>query len=191
MVRISMNNPSNAENRKTLILGLGNDILSDDAIGLLVVRRLAELLKDHPDLDFEESSEMGLALLDFMEGRAKVVLIDSIQTGEVNPGTVREVELTDVARLVSATPHFLGVSETLALGAELGLSMPEKVRIFTIEAADPFTIANHLTPALKAALPQIVTQIAAALVQESLPSCVAIEQELAKRTLGSVRNHPL
>jgi hypothetical protein len=56
----------------------------------------------------------------------------------------------------------VGVSETLALGRQLGLAMPEQVRIFAIEVEDPFTLGTSLTPALQAALPGIVSRIRAA-----------------------------
>jgi hypothetical protein len=59
--------------------------------------------------------------------------------------------------------HFVGVSETLALAKQLGLPMPEQVRIFTIEVEDPFTLGTALTPALQAALPGLVARIRAAL----------------------------
>jgi Ni,Fe-hydrogenase maturation factor len=65
--------------------------------------------------------------------------------------------------LTGRTPHFVGVSETLALGKQLGLAMPEQVRIFAIEVEDPFTLGTAMTPALEAALPGIVQRIAAAL----------------------------
>lgn len=161
-----MNQARAVGNRKTLVLGLGNDILTDDAIGLLVVRELAQRFQSHPELDFQETSEMGLALLDFMEGRDVVVVVDSVQTGEVNPGTLREIDPASLGRLAQPTPHFLGVGETLALGAELGLRMPHRVRVFGIEVADPFTIGNTLTPALQAALPSLVSHLSRELLAD-------------------------
>jgi hypothetical protein len=56
----------------------------------------------------------------------------------------------------------VGVGETLALGRQLGLAMPEQVKIFAIEVEDPFTLGTDLTPALQSALPGIVERIAAA-----------------------------
>jgi len=55
------------------------------------------------------------------------------------------------------------VSETLALGRQLGLAMPERVKIFAIEVEDPFTVGTALTPTLQAALPSLVGRIRAAL----------------------------
>ncbi len=144
-----------------LLLGLGNDILTDDAVGLHVVRRLQSRLAGQPGIDFRETTEMGLALLDFITGYPVVVIVDSIQTGRQPPGFLHELEAAELTQLTGRTPHFLGVSETLALGRQWGLPMPDRVRIFAIEVEDPFTLGTALGPPLEAALPGIVERIAA------------------------------
>jgi len=159
------NNPSELPGpaRPLLLLGLGNDILTDDAVGLFVVRDLRPKLAGHPSIDIRETTEMGLALLDFITGYRTVVIVDSIQTGKAPPGFLHELDASALNQLTGRTPHFVGVSETLALGRQLGLAMPEQVRIFAIEVEDPFTLGTSMTPALQAALPGIVQRIADAL----------------------------
>lgn len=146
---------------KTLVLGLGNDILTDDAVGLKVVRELRECLAGQATVDVRETMEMGLALLDFIVGYRALVLVDSIQTGKAAPGVLHEIDGTDLKQLPGPTPHFLGVGETLALGRQLGLPMPTVVRIFAIEVEDPFTLGEQLTPVLQAALPRIIQRVLA------------------------------
>ena len=159
------NNPSELPGpaRPLLLLGLGNDILTDDAVGLFVVRDLRPKLAGHPSIDIRETTEMGLALLDFITGYRTVVIVDSIQTGKAPPGFLHQLDASALNQLTGRTPHFVGVSETLALGRQLGLAMPEQVRIFAIEVEDPFTLGTAMTPALQAALPGIVQRIADAL----------------------------
>jgi hydrogenase maturation protease len=106
---------------------------------------------------------MGLALLDFITGYRAVAIVDSIQTGKAPPGFLHELDATALNQLTGRTPHFVGVSETLALGEQLGLPMPEQVRIFAIEVEDPFTLGTALSPALQAALPAVVARICVAL----------------------------
>jgi len=145
---------------RTILLGLGNDILTDDAVGLLVARQLKRELADLPSIDFRETTEMGLALLDFITGYATAVVVDSIQTGKAEPGFVHEVDATALNDFSRRTPHFVGLGETLALGRQLGLAMPNRVKIFAIEVEDPFTLNTQMTPSLQAALPAIVERIA-------------------------------
>lgn len=142
--------------RPILALGLGNDILSDDAIGLLVARQLRRDLGEHPTIEVRETTEMGLALLDFLTGREAVLLVDAIQTGAVPPGSLLELDPAGWEGHSGRNPHFLGVGETLALGRQLGLSMPRQIQILAVEVADPFTLGTTLTPPLQEALPRAV-----------------------------------
>lgn len=144
---------------RLLILGLGNDLLTDDAIGLRVVRALRPELAHLPNLGLEDTTEMGLALLDHLTGWAAAFIVDSIQTDRADPGFVHELDASLWRQLTGGSPHFLGVGETLALGRQLGLPMPETVRIFAVETQDPFTLGTRMTPALEAALPGIVERI--------------------------------
>lgn len=142
-----------------LVLGLGNDILTDDAVGLVLARELRRRLADESGVDVRETSEMGLALLDMISGYDSVLLVDSIQTGRAKPGFLHELDPGQFRTLSGATPHFLGIQETLVLGRQLGLPMPTKVRVYGIEVEDPFTLSMQLTAALQSALPRILESI--------------------------------
>jgi hydrogenase maturation protease len=148
--------------RKVLVLGLGNDLLTDDAIGLFVARELQRRLASNGAIHVRETTEMGLALLDFLTGYDAAVLVDSIQTGQAPPAAVHELDAASLKQFTGRTPHFVGVGETLALGRQLNLPMPAQVTIFAIEVGDPFTLGTQLTPALQNALPAIEERIAAA-----------------------------
>jgi len=166
---------------KILVLGLGNDILTDDAIGLNVVRHLREELAGDERIDVRETMEMGLALLDFIVGYRAVLIVDSIQTGQSPAGTIHEVDTAGLKQLTGRTPHFLGVGETLALGRRLGLAMPQAVKILAVEVEDPFTLGTEMTPALQRAIPPVLARIRE-LLQElaaNAPGCqmVAIAAE--------------
>lgn len=150
-----------------LVLGLGNDILTDDAIGLLVIRHLRTVLGEKSPADLCETTEMGLALLDYVVGYREVIIVDSIQTGQAAPGFIHEVDAVELTRLAGRTPHFLGVGDTLALGRQLGLPMPERVRILAVEVHDPFTLATEMTPAVRTALPLVVRRILAVMAGTS------------------------
>jgi hydrogenase maturation protease len=147
---------------KVLVLGLGNDVLTDDAIGLHIVRELQRQFAGHSSVHVRETTEMGLALLDFLTGYDAAILVDSIQTGRAAPGCIHELDAASLKQLTGRTPHFVGVGETLALGRQLSMPMPKEVRIFAIEVEDAFTLGTELTPALQRALPGIVQRVAVA-----------------------------
>jgi hydrogenase maturation protease len=150
---------------RTLLLGLGNDLLGDDAIGLRVAAALREPLAAYAQIAVWQSAEMGLALLDLIAGFEGLVLVDAIQTGRAPAGFVHELDGDELRAFSKMSPHFLGIGEMLVLGRELGMAMPKQVRVFAIEVQDPFTMSLHLTPTLEAAVPRITQRILAALIE--------------------------
>ncbi|MHA2615501.1 MAG: hydrogenase maturation protease [bacterium JZ-2024 1] len=158
-------------NRRLLLLGLGNEIRSDDAVGILIVRQIRKKLQQltsnsEPEsnaflskIEIKESEEMGLALLDYIAGYDEVVLVDAVQTGKAPPGFVHELDVENLKALPGLSPHYLGISEVLALGKTSGLEMPEKVKIFAVEVKDPFTFGTCLTPEVEHAIPEVVERI--------------------------------
>jgi hydrogenase maturation protease len=143
-----------------LVLGLGNDILTDDAVGLHVARAVRSALTDEPDIAVEETTEMGLTLLDSIADREGLVLIDAVQTCRAPAGHIHEFGPAELAGVLTTSPHFLGVGETLALGRSLGVVMPHDVRILAIEVADPLTLGERLTPKVAAAVEEAAGRVA-------------------------------
>jgi hydrogenase maturation protease len=135
-----------------LVLGLGNDLLGDDAVGLHVARDVRSRLAGAAGCAVRETMEMGLALLDEIVGCEHLILVDAIETGKAPPGHIHEFDADALAGRRIAAPHFVGVVETLALGRTLGLAMPRDVRIFAIEVKDALTLSVSLTPEVQQAV---------------------------------------
>jgi hydrogenase maturation protease len=148
--------------KPVLVLGLGNDILGDDAVGLNVAREIRQHLSDSDGIVVQETSEMGLSILDFIVGFDHLVLVDAVQTGRAPPGFLHELDDHQLKILPIVSPHFLGVGEIVALGGRLGLPVPRHVKIFAIEAKDPFTVAVRMTPPLRRVLRSVSLRVLAA-----------------------------
>jgi hydrogenase maturation protease len=154
---------------KVLLLGLGNDILSDDGVGLHIVREIRTRLSGSEGIDTIDTCEMGLSLLDMIVDYECLVLVDAVQTRQVPPGTIQEITLDDMKILPLMAPHFFGIGEIMAMGRQLGMNVPGRVRIFAIEAGDPFTVSIRMTAPLNDAMPQLVSTVldaALAMVRE-------------------------
>jgi len=136
------------------LLGLGNDILADDAVGILAAREIERLAL--PGLDVVTSSESGLSLLDHIQDVDRLIVIDSIPTARAEPGTIHVVREHEVAGPPGGSPHFIGLFETLALGRALGLRVPAEVTIIAVEAADCLTLGGPMHPAVAAAIPRVI-----------------------------------
>lgn len=139
---------------KPLILGLGNDIISDDAIGLIVARAMRNRLGD--TVDVKESSESGFALLDLMMGYEKMLIIDSIRTCVHPPGAILDFGADDIGKVAAPSPHYAGLPELISLAKQLELVFPTEIAILAMEVKDSFTIAQGLSAEVADALERMV-----------------------------------
>lgn len=142
---------------KTVILGLGNDLLSDDSIGLLVARQLSRENVD--SVNIVESDLCGLALLDLLVDYDRAIIIDAMHTGKHQPGTILELGPDSFGESLSPSPHYTGLPELIALANELGLYFPRQIRIFAVEAGNLHTVGGDLSDPVAKALPQVTNRI--------------------------------
>lgn len=70
---------------KTLVLGLGNPTLTDDAVGLAVAREVRKTV-DNEHVAVREASVGGLSLLHLAEGYDRVIIIDAFENGAGDRG---------------------------------------------------------------------------------------------------------
>ena len=152
---------------KILVLGLGNDLLSDDAIGIVVARTVREHLPEgESGVSVLESSLSGLALLDLFFGYDRVVLVDGVHTGRRPPGSLIELVPDDLRTVVAPSPHYAGLPELLAVAQNLGLPFPTDVRILAVETQDPWTIGGGLSPPVRGAVEEAAARVLALLSSE-------------------------
>jgi hydrogenase maturation protease len=133
---------------RTRLLGLGNEILGDDAFGILAARTVTR-----PDIEVVTSSASGLHLLDEILDCDRLIVVDTIQTGRAEPGTVHVLKEEDLPAARADCPHGMGLFDALSLARRLGLAAPAEVILIAVEAADCTTVGAPLHPALAAALP--------------------------------------
>lgn len=137
----------------TLVLGLGNPVLSDDAVGLRVVQWLLPRLRDRPGVHLAEDVWGGLRLMEHMVGYQRAILIDALVSG-APPGTVTILMSDLIPTRRSVSVHDLNLTSALALGRRLGLDLPAEngIRLVTIEAADVTRFGARCTPVVEAAI---------------------------------------
>lgn len=111
-----------------LALGLGNELLRDEGLGVVAARRLAE--RGLPDVDVVDGGTLGIGLLAELEGRHAVVALDAVTFEGAAPGeiiTIDRHELPTAQRLF-ATAHDVGLLHTLE-AAELCGTAPAHVAV--------------------------------------------------------------
>jgi hydrogenase maturation protease len=146
--------------RRTLILGLGNPILSDDGVGCCVAMALKDTLKE-PEVDVLEAGIAGLDFLDLLSGYDKAIIIDAIQTDKGKPGQIYRLEPEILAETRHAgTPHDVNLATALELGKKLGLPLPRQITIYAIEVKDVTSFSEECTPEVMKAVPACAAMIA-------------------------------
>jgi hydrogenase maturation protease len=148
---------------RTLVLGLGNELAADDAVGVLVARAVREHLAGVADV--VESSASGMGLIEILAGYDRVVVVDSIQTGRNPPGTITELGLEDVGRVVAPSLHHAGLPEMAAIADRLGLGFPSETRVLAIEVLDPYTLGGPLSAPVAAAIDELARRVRAQIEQ--------------------------
>lgn len=137
-----------------LVLGLGNDLISDDGFGPAVAMLCSSLLADRPDVKIEAASVAGLNLLDLLCGHDRALIVDVVQTGAAAPGTLAEwpVERASAGRTLGGS-HQTDLLTTLALGRSLGYELPAAITLLVAEAEDLLTVREEMTAAVAASVP--------------------------------------
>jgi hydrogenase maturation protease len=144
---------------KTLVLGLGNPILSDDSVGIRVAHEVGEMLND-PQITISETSQAGLSLLDSIVGYDKVIIIDAIQTKEGQAGRIYRMKPEDFSFTKHlSSPHQINLATALELGKMLDLAMPQKTTVFAVEAKDVTNFSEKCTPEVEQAIPEVVKMV--------------------------------
>jgi hydrogenase maturation protease len=139
------------------VLCLGNELLGDDALGCVVADRLRQFAS--PGVDICCTPESGLHLLDRALGVRRLVVIDTVQTGNAPPGTIYQFRDTELPRVHGASPHYMGLCDALALARKLGLPVAEEVTILAVEALDCLTLGAAMSPEVSSTVPGLVNMV--------------------------------
>lgn len=164
----------------TRVLCLGNELISDDGLGIVAARSLSRrlalagtLVAPGPSLDpavtvqaFDlprvgpvevvATALTGMYLLEAVVGASRLIVIDSVVTGATDPGTVLDLTESDLAGPRGGSPHYIGLLETLDLARALGLDAPADVVIVAVEAGDYWTVGGEMTGPVEAAVDVVV-----------------------------------
>ncbi|MEO0215489.1 MAG: hydrogenase maturation protease [candidate division WOR-3 bacterium] len=142
---------------KKLIIGMGNEYYGNDALGIIVARKLRETL---PEYDLKTGAFSGVDFLEAIEEYDEVIVIDSIVNPDKPIGDVVELKVEDFAGLKSFSYlHSMSFASAIELGRQLKLKLPEKIKIFGIVVDKKGEIGEELSPHLRKELESMLTSI--------------------------------
>jgi hydrogenase maturation protease len=113
---------------KTLVLGVGNLLMSDEGIGLRVLERLVTTYNVPEEVLILDGGTLGLDLLYYLEGKTNLLLLDAVEARK-EPGTTVRLEGEQVPAFLSIkiSPHQIGISDMLFAAKLKGIYPPNVV----------------------------------------------------------------
>ena len=113
---------------RTLVLGIGNVLMNDDAAGVRVVQALAEKYTFAAEVQLLDGGTLGLDLLPYLEGVDRLLVVDAVETGGT-PGTLVRLMGDDIPLTLATkvSPHQMGLKDLLLVADLQGYAPAEMV----------------------------------------------------------------
>ncbi|MCP3176015.1 MAG: HyaD/HybD family hydrogenase maturation endopeptidase [Desulfuromonadales bacterium] len=142
-----------------LVMGLGNLLMGDDALGVHVVRRLQERYVFPQEVRLVDGGTLGLDLLPQLEGVERLLIVDALDM-QTAAGTIVRLTGEEVPRAFAGklSVHQMGLQDLLAV-AELQGHLPPEVVVWGVQVA-AIEPGLELSPAVGRALEQVVDAVA-------------------------------
>jgi hydrogenase maturation protease len=156
--------PDRAE---TLVLGIGNELFTDEGLGVVAARLIADLAL--PGVEVLDGATLGLALLPEIADRTSVLLLDAVVAGELAPGTVLTLAADQIpmARSIMMSAHQIGVVDALA-AAELAGCAPRRLAAVGMVPIS-LEMGYGLSPDAERGLDEVVDQALCQLAAWDIP----------------------
>jgi hydrogenase maturation protease len=139
---------------KTIVLGLGNLINSDDGVGLFALRRLQQDSRVSSHVGLVEGGTKGLELVPYVCEASHLLVLDALEAG-ARAGTVLRLEGEDLRSLPgSGSAHQLALADLLVALRMIEMEPPQTV-LLGVQPANT-ALGVGLSPSVEAAVPMLV-----------------------------------
>lgn len=167
--------------KRTLILGMGNELAGDDGVGLHVVRALAEHMAGHvpESVDIEETAGTSLVLLDYLDRYERIIIVDALRGTAGGTGRVQRFDLASGRGGAGSRglSHNVGPASVLELARGGGITSLPRVTVVGVEVGDALELGEGLSPAVGRAVGEalavIEEEVTGRRAGAGLPSCDA------------------
>lgn len=143
---------------KTLVIGVGNRILSDEGVGVHVIERLLAGYDIPGEVLILDGGTLGLDLLYYLEGVENLLLVDAVELRK-DAGTLIRMVNDEVPAFLTMkmSPHQVGIPDMLAVARMKDL-YPPNVILWGMEP-DWLELGMELSPVVEARVPVLIEEI--------------------------------
>ena len=142
---------------KTIVLGVGNQILGDDGVGVHIANELKKHIKD-PNITIDEAITGGMNLLDIILGYEKAIIIDAVKTETGESGEVKRIPINNFSTMHSCNPHDVSLIEAIEMAKKIGETrIPQEIIIIGVMMKQiPCEFGEKLSKNIATAVPKAV-----------------------------------
>lgn len=145
---------------KTVVIGCGNLLASDDAVGIEVIKILSQR-ELPPHVELIEAGTPGLSLIHMLEGADKAIIVDAVMSG-AEPGTIYRFTAENLPSrdIVPSSLHDLNLVDAIELGRQLQDElMPRDIVIIGVEISRAEKFRIGLSPEVERVIPRLVEAV--------------------------------
>ncbi len=148
---------SSKANSTILLIGIGNLLRGDDAVGRIAAQHLRQ--RSVPALRVLEHDGEGASLMEVWKSEQTVIVIDAISSRR-KPGTIHRFDVTRhplQKRILHSSTHAFGLHEAIQLAKSLQ-QLPGRLIVYGIEVQSS-AIGTPLSAVVENAVPRLVDRI--------------------------------
>lgn len=143
---------------KVVVLGVGNTLLTDEAIGVRAVEALQQRYLLPPEVNVIDGGTAGMELLESLEDLDQLIIVDCVRVGQPPATVIRRIDDEVPAFFrTKISPHQLGISDVLA-ALRLRERFPKRLALIGIQPKDLET-GVELTPEVAATMPEVLALV--------------------------------
>jgi len=148
------------DKNKLLVLGFGNEILTDDGIAVKLVNDMKNKSED-PKIVYHTSWLGGLEILEyFKEEYRSVLFIDATKTGEVKPGTIKQYDMDNFEETLHLSNfHDASFINAIKLAHKLGYKVPQSINVLSIEIVEDELFGKSFSKEIEAQYKSILSSV--------------------------------
>lgn len=148
---------------KTAIMGFGNPVRSDDALGIYVIEQLKEKISDNAPVSLFDMGTAAFEVLFGLKGHNKIIMVDAVLNSKEPVGTLFKVPAAEVMKAPQDDPlvflHGMKWDQALSYAKKiLQDDYPEDIQVYLV-AIENTALEVDLSVAVKNAGDKVVTHI--------------------------------
>ncbi|GAB7015947.1 hydrogenase maturation protease [Methanogenium cariaci] len=141
-------------NKCVRVIGCGNPLMGNDAVGVRVIEKLHET---HPEIDVIEGGVGGLGLVPLMEGYDHVILVDATTGYGSHVGEMLVFTKPPANEFFPLSLSDVGVLDAVNIAEELGIC--PQITVIGIEGGEIVEFSASMSPEMECAIEDVCTFI--------------------------------